>query len=166
MVQLPKIWDLIEQFKCKCRLKGWWASEREDIIHANGEYHNLVWARKVYPRTFKSVVTNQNCPIRDGSSYRIVNISYRAWVLIERPPENVISIVTADPRLLRSTAIYDLSEAYVGKPLCIKLNETGSIVFREFESFLETEYKINFMNKLPPLPPEQMPMPERISLDI
>jgi len=45
--------------------------------------------------------------------------------------------VKENTELLRRTAIYDLSWAYSGKPLCLKLNETDSQVFKEFENFLE-----------------------------
>ena len=45
-------------------------------------------------------------------------------------------IVKEDPELLRRNSIHDLSWAYSGKPLCLKLNETDSQVFKEFENFL------------------------------
>ncbi|MBS7606422.1 hypothetical protein KEJ14_01070 [Candidatus Bathyarchaeota archaeon] len=166
MGSLPKVWELIDRFKHICKSRGWWVSEYEDVINANGEYHNFLWARKIYPRTFKSVVSNHFCPIRDGLSYRIVNVSYTAWIFSEPPIENLISFVIDNPHLLRSTALYDLSKAYMGSRLCLKLNETESIVFREFEDFLEKEYGLNLINKLPPLPPDHLPLPERTILNI
>ncbi len=164
MIHLPKVWDLIEQFKYKCRLKGWWVSDHEDVVHANGEYHNFLGVRRVHPNTFKSVATNHYCPIREGLSYRTVNVSYRAWVFSEHPSENLVKIIAKNPSLLKSTALYDLSEAYGGKPVCLKINETRSVVFHEFEVFLEREYHLSLMDRLPPLPPEYTPSAERIGL--
>ncbi|MEM1606534.1 MAG: hypothetical protein QXW55_00225 [Candidatus Bathyarchaeia archaeon] len=88
-----------------------------------------------------------------------------AWVFQEPLPENLVPIVVEDPRILRSTAIYDLSEVYVGKPICLRLNETESVVFREFEEFLKTEYGLNFMERLPPPPPGHL-APEKVSLNV
>jgi len=166
MVRLPSVWELIDQFKRICRLRGWWVSDYEDVVHANGEYHSFLWARKVYPRTFRSVITNHNCPIREGLSYKIVNVSYTAWISPEHLPENLILFVTENPHLLKSTALYDLSEAYLGKQTCLKLNETRSVVFHEFERFLEKEYNINFVNRVPPLPPNHIPSAEREKLSL
>ena len=166
MVRLPGIWELIDQFKRICRLRGWLASDYEDVVYANGEYHNFLWARKIYPRTFRSVITNHYCPIREGLSYKIVNISYTAWISPERLPENLISFITENPCLLKSTALYDLSEAYFGKQTCLKLNETKSVVFQEFERFLEKKYDVNFVNRVPPLPPDHISLAEREKLSL
>jgi hypothetical protein len=40
------------------------------------------------------------------------------------------------------TAIYDLSQVYQGKLICLKLNATQSLVFREFESFLSENWGV------------------------
>ncbi|MCX8171576.1 MAG: hypothetical protein N3E47_06375 [Candidatus Bathyarchaeota archaeon] len=143
---------------------GWWVSEYEDIVNANGEYHSFLCVRKVYPKTFKSVITNHCAPIREGASYRIVNVSYMAWIFQEPPPKSLILIVIDDSNILRSTALYDLSEVYAGKPIYSRLNETRSIVFHEFEKFLETEYGLNFTERLPPPPPEHT-VPKKVSLN-
>ncbi len=156
MVDLPKVWDLIERFKNRCRLRGWWVSEFEDVVHAEGAYHNFIWARKVHLNTFKSITANHCCSIRDGLSYRTVNVSYIAWVLPEHPPESIISTVAGNPRLLRTVALYDLCDAYKGKSTCLKLNETESVVFQYFERFLEAEYDLSLISKLPPSPPESL----------
>lgn len=47
-----------------------------------------------------------------------------------------------DSELSKKTALYDLSEVYQGKPLCLKLNETDSLVFEEFEKFLKKTYGV------------------------
>ena len=48
------------------------------------------------------------------------------------------------PNLLRRVAIYDLSHVYKGEKFCLKINETESPVFKEFERFLSEKYKIEF----------------------
>jgi len=53
-------------------------------------------------------------------------------------------VITENPALLKTNAIYDLSEVYSGTPICLKLNETDSEVFKEFEKFLEKEWKMKF----------------------
>lgn len=163
-MQVPKVWDLINQFKRRCRQVGWWVSEYEDIVNANGEYHVFFWVRKVHPKTFKSVIAKHCAPIREGISYRIVNVSYMAWIFQEPMPENLMFIIVEDSHTLRSTALYDLSGVYAGKPVCLRVNETQSIVFREFEKFLETEYGLNFVERLPPSPPEHT-MLEKVDLN-
>lgn len=55
--------------------------------------------------------------------------------------------------------LIDLDQAYAVRGICLKLNETDSVVFQEFERFLNREYKIELrpIYKLPPLPPESIP---------
>lgn len=50
-----------------------------------------------------------------------------------------------NPELSKRTAIYDLSWVYEGKLICLKLNETDSIVFREFERFLEERWGVELI---------------------
>ncbi len=57
----------------------------------------------------------------------------------------MMRMVTENPELSKRTAIYDLSRAYSGKPLCLKLNETDSIVFREFERFLKEMWGVELI---------------------
>jgi len=90
-----------------------------------------------------------------------------AWVLPTTPPESITKIVAEEPRISRRIAIYDLSEASAGRPICLRLNETKSVVFHEFEKFLSIEYDIKLwpIYKLPPLPPEFVPpQPNKIGL--
>jgi len=167
MTAFPKVWEIIDRFKSLCKSRGWRVCEYEDLVEAEGEYHSFVWAQKVYINTFRRVVANSQCSIREGISCRTVNVSYMAWVLQESPPESAIRMVAEEPRLSKRIATYDLSEAYAGRPLCLKQNETKSVVFQEFEKFLNMEYdiKIQPIYKLPPLPPEFIPsQPEELSL--
>lgn len=156
MQLLPIVWDLVKQFKRRCRLLGWWVSQYDDIIYVNGEYHNLLCAKRVYPKTFRVIARSHFHPLRENDMlYRLVNISYTAWIFQEKPHEDIFVIVAENENLRKHMAIYDLSETYSGRPICMKINETKSIVFQEFERFLKSEYHINMVNKLFPLRPER-----------
>jgi len=52
--------------------------------------------------------------------------------------------VIDDQNLAKSTAIYDLSDIHSSKPICLKLNSTGSRVFKEFEEFLQKKLGVKF----------------------
>ena len=80
---------------------------------------------------------NHKCAIREGVSYQVVKTAYTAWLFPEKPPKTLMKTVIDDEELLKGTAIYDLSSVYAGKFLCWKLNKTDSVVFREFEKFLQ-----------------------------
>ncbi len=137
VLSIPKIWELLQDFKDRCKSRGWETSEHEDWIKTNDDYHNLLWIRTVHPSTFEKVALNQKCAIRQGLSYHVVDVSYTAWLLPQPPPRELIQRVLDNPELSSKTAIYDLSWASEGKPVCVKLNMTESQVFREFENFLE-----------------------------
>ena len=151
---IPKVWKLLDLFKDKCQLKGWKSSEHEDWVKTGDEeYHNFLWIQTVHPSTFEKIAENHKCAIRKGISYQVVDVSFTAWVFPQSPPENLMQMVNENPELSRRTAIYDLSLAYAGKPLCLKLNETDSTVFKEFEKFLQEELGVEIkpVHKLPGL---------------
>jgi len=137
---IPKVWELLKHFKDRCQSRGWETSKHEDWVKVGNEYHNLLWIQMIRPSTFEKVATRHRCAIREGNSYQVVDVSYTAWLLPQAPPEKMMQIVTENPELSRRTAIYDLSWVYEGKPICLKLNETDSIVFQEFERFLEDKW--------------------------
>ena len=141
----PKIWNLIDEFKERCRLRGLEICENEDWVKTDdGEYHNFLWTQTIHPSTFERIAENHKCAIRRGISYCVVDVSYIAWLFQERPPEFLIDGVKKNPELSQKTAIFDLSCAYTGEPLCRKLNETESLVFKEFEQFLKEEWDVIF----------------------
>jgi hypothetical protein len=151
---IPKVWKLLDLFKDQCQLKGWKISENEDWVKTgDDEYHNFLWIQTVHPSTFEKIALNHKCAIRKGVSYQVVDVSYTAWLFPQSPPENLMQMVKENPELSRRTAIYDLSSAYAGKPLCFKLNETDSTVFKEFEKFLEKELGVEVkpVHKMPAL---------------
>jgi len=137
LLGIPKVWELLKYFKGQCQSKGWKTSDYGDWVKKGDEYHNFLWTRTVHPSTFEKVAMSRSCAVRKGISYQVVKASYTAWVFPEAPPEKLRQIVTENPELSKRIAIYDLSWAYAGKPVCLKLNETKSTVFKEFERFLE-----------------------------
>jgi len=139
---IPKVWELLDGFKGRCQLRGWKTSEHEDWVKIGDEYHNFLWIQTVHPSTFEKIAVNHKCAIRKGVSYQVVDVSYTAWLFPQTPPGSLMETVKGDPELSRRTAIYDLSGVYAGKPQCIKLNETKSMVFQEFERFLEEKWGV------------------------
>ena len=153
-LSIPKVWKLLDLFKDQCQLKGWKSSEHEDWVKTGDEeYHNFLWIQTVHPSTFEKIAVNHKCAIRKGISYQVVDVSYTAWLFPQSPPENLMQMVNENPELSRRTAIYNLSLAHVDKPLCLKLNETDSTVFKEFEKFLQEELGVEIkpVRKLPGL---------------
>jgi len=137
ILTVPKVWELLEHFKNKCKSKGWETSEYGDWVKKGDKYHNFLWTRTIHTSTFEKVATGRRCAVRKGISYQIIDVSYTAWVFPKTPPEKLMRMVAEDSELSKRIAIYDLSWAYAGKPVCLKLNETDSQVFQEFEKFLE-----------------------------
>ena len=144
-MSFPKVLVLIDSFKEQCQLRGWEINENEDWVKTDdGEYHSFLWTQTIHPSTFEKIAENHKCAIRRGISYEVVDISYIAWLFQERPPQFLINGVKENPELSKKTAIFDLSCAYTSEPLCRKLNETESTVFKEFEQFLKEEWNVTF----------------------
>ena len=141
---IPRVWELVRSFKYECESRGWKVSEHEDWVHAGNEYHNFLWTRTVRPAAFKKIAEEHKCAIKQGISYQVVDVAYTAWLFSEAPSEELLQTVAENPELSKRTAIYDLSWAYSEKTLCLKLNQTGSRVFKEFENFLEKKWGVEF----------------------
>lgn len=141
---MPKVWEIVEKFKCLCRLRGWHASENEDLIRIGDEYHNFLYARDVHPSSFKKIASNRKCAVKEGLSYRIVEAAYTAWLFLEPPPEVLLRDFLENPEFAERIAVYDLSPLLEGKNFCAKINETESPVFQEFENFLRRELNVKF----------------------
>jgi len=141
-MKVSKIWEILEKFKNFCRFHGWKTSESYDWVEINDKYHNFLWARSIHPSSFKRIVTNRKCVVREGLSYRIVEASYTAWVFSETPSETLVKTICENQDFCKKVALYDLSPILKGKKLCVKLNNTDSPVFQEFENFLKNEMKV------------------------
>jgi hypothetical protein len=137
-----KIWEILGNFKSLCRRRGWRASESEDWVETDDLYHNFLWTRDIHPASFRRIVSDMKCVVRDGSSYYVVQAAYTAWLFSETPPPDVVKIVRESPDLCKRIALYDLSQIGQGRALCVKFNNTDSHVFQEFEEFLEKELKV------------------------
>jgi hypothetical protein len=148
-MKMPRVWEILEKFKNICSFRGWKTSESEDWIRIDDTYHSFLWTRNIHPSSFKKIVSNRKCVVREGLSYRVVDASYTAWLFSETPPETLVKTVFENPNFSERIALYDLSLLLEGKNLCVKLNNTDSPVFQEFEHFLRNELKV----RLKPLSP-------------
>jgi hypothetical protein len=148
-MEMPKVWEILKRFMGSCKSHGWKTSESEDWVEADAKYHNFVWARGIHLTSFKRIASNRKCVIREGLSYHVAEASYTAWLFSESPSETLIRTVFETPDYSRSTAIYDLSPLLNGKSLCVKLNDTDSPVFQEFENFLKKELKLKIKSFAP-----------------
>ncbi len=142
MMKMPRLWEILKRFKHVCTSNGWKTSESEDWVEVNERYHTFLWARDVHPSSFRRIVSNRKCVVREGLSYRVVDASYTAWLFSETPAEALVKTIFENPDVSSKIAIYDLSPLFEGKGVCIKLNYTDSPVFHEFESFLKDEIKV------------------------
>jgi len=142
MMRMSRVWEILRKFKDVCSFHGWRTSESEDWIKIGDEYHSFLWARDVHPSSFKRIVSNRKCVVREGLSYHIVEASYTAWLFSETPSEALVKTVFENPDFSERIAIYDLSSLLKGKSTCVKLNNTNSPVFKEFEHFLRDQMKV------------------------
>jgi hypothetical protein len=141
---VPRIWEVVRNFKNECQSAGWKTSENEDWVHADNQYHNFLWTRTIHPSTFKKIAKASKCAVREGVSYRMVDVAYTAWLFSETPPEELIQTVIDDESLAKNTAVYDMSCLHSSNPVCTRLNSTGSKVFKEFENFLQKKWGVKF----------------------
>jgi hypothetical protein len=143
------VWEILGKFKLLCTRLGWKTSENEDWVEMGDNYHNFIWVRNVHPSSFRRIVLDRKCVVRDGTSYRVVEAAYTAWLFLQTPSEELVRTISENPPLSKSIALYDLSQVAKSKNLCVRLNDTGSQVFQEFEKFLQSEMKV----RVEPLPP-------------
>jgi hypothetical protein len=141
-MKMLRVWEILNKFKDVCNFHGWRTSENEDWIKIDDQYHSFLWTRNVHPSSFKRIVSNRKCIVREGLSYRIVQASYTAWLFSETPSEALVRTVFDSADFSGRIAIYDLSLMLKGEKVCVKLNNTDSPVFQEFEHFLKDELKV------------------------
>jgi hypothetical protein len=138
------VWEILEEFKRMCNLRGWSTSQSEDWIKTGDKYHNFLWTRDIPLSSFKKIVSNRKCIVPEGSSYRVEEASYTAWLFSQKPSEDLVKTVYDNSDFSERTAIYDLTLVLKGEKVCAKLNNTSSPVFQEFERFLKEELKVKF----------------------
>ncbi|MGB9676510.1 MAG: hypothetical protein ACPL0C_04910 [Candidatus Bathyarchaeales archaeon] len=143
-MKMPKVWEILEKFKSICNRRGWKASENEDLIRIGDEYHNFLYVRDIPLSSFKKIASSRKCAVQEGLSYRVVEAAYTAWLFLEPPSKALLLEILENPEFYGHIALYDLSPLLEGKNLCAKINETGSLVFQEFENFLERELNVKF----------------------
>jgi hypothetical protein len=141
-MKMSKIWEILNNFKRFCRTRGWRTSETEDWVELNDDYHNFLWTRNISPSSFKAIISNRKCVVRKGLFYTVVEPTHLAWLFSEVPSEDLVRTVFQSPDFSKRIAIFDFSPFLEGKNLCLKLNNTDSPVFHEFEVFLQSELKV------------------------
>ena len=141
-MKMPRVWEILNKFKTVCNFHGWRTSESEDWIKIDDEYHSFLLARGIHLSSFRRIVSNRKCIIHEGLSYRVVDASYTAWLFSESPSDAVIKTVFDNPDFSGRVALYDLSLVLKGEKVCVKLNNTDSPVFQEFEHFLRDKLKV------------------------
>lgn len=141
-MKVSKVWEILKKFKELCKFYGWKTAENEDWIETENKYHSFLLARSIHPSSFKRIVANRKCVVREGLSYRVVEASYMAWLFSETPHENLVNLFLENPDFSKKIALYDLSPIIEGKKACFRLNYTDSSVFQEFEKFLEREFDV------------------------
>jgi hypothetical protein len=139
--QFPRVWEILKRFIEFCHRKGWKTSDYEDIVKIDEEYHNLIGTRTIHPSTFGKITSSKKRAIPEGKSYRTIDVSYTAWVFQQQPSDELVQAVS-ESGFSKRTALYDLSGLYQGKPFYLRLNETDSPVFDEFEKFLKKTYGV------------------------
>lgn len=107
-MKMSRMSEILNGFKRFCRLRGWRASESEDWVELNDEYHNFLWTRNVSPSSFKAIISNRKCVVRKGSLYNVVEPSHLAWVFSEIPSEDIVKTVLENPDFSRRIAIFIL----------------------------------------------------------
>jgi hypothetical protein len=145
---VAKVWEILSKFKLFCLRLGWKTSGSEDWVEMEDNYHNFLWAKDVHPSSFKRIALDKKCVVQEGTAYRVVEAAYTAWLFSQTPSEELIKTFCENPVFSKSIALYDLSQVTKGNNLCVKLNNTGSQVFQEFENFLQTELNV----RVEPLP--------------
>jgi len=141
-MNISGIWEILTNFKRFCRLRGWKTSENEDWVELNEDYHNFLSTRNVTFTSFKAIISNRKCVVQKGLFYTVVEPTHLAWLFSEVPSEDLFRTVLDNPDFSRRIAIFDLSPMLDGKNTCIKLNNTDSPVFQQFETFLRSDLKV------------------------
>ncbi|MBC7130653.1 hypothetical protein H5T51_05480 [Candidatus Bathyarchaeota archaeon] len=139
-----RLLSLMEKFKEQCKTYGWRTSDSDDWIAVGDEYHKFLVTRSIHPSSFKAITANRKCVVRNGLLYRVVDAAYTAWLFSEKPPEKLAQIIFETPEFSKHIALYDLNPLLGGYRICIRVNYTDSLVFREFENFLRRECRVRF----------------------
>jgi hypothetical protein len=123
---------------CRLRQQGWKFKADENWFACSGAYHSFTHQEKMDASSFRELIDDYRIYLRKEELVSTI-LSFIALLFTEKPPQNMI-IIFSDPKLLSRVAFYDLSEACRGRRLSVTINRTESVVFREFEAFLEKIY--------------------------
>lgn len=142
----PIILNLLERFKTQCQCEGWKICNNEDLVNVDNEYHYFIWIKHNNPGTFrKTVCLEKKIPVKENSLYKLVNVTYIAWISSESLSNDDLKLFFEIPGLAKRVAIYDLNLNDGETSVCSIINETDSAVFKKFENFLSEEFKVKLI---------------------
>jgi hypothetical protein len=143
---VPRTWELIAEFIEHCKTRRWKTLERDDLVKIGDKNHHFLWTQTISPNTFEKISKAHKIAARIGKrSYRVIDIAYTAWLFSGPVSSELYRMVKEQPEFTRTIAIYDISKAHLATPTVIKLNETDSEVFREFEYFSQNRWNLKYV---------------------
>jgi len=138
--QIPTPLSLVERFFEHCREMGWTTGEFSDFVKHGEKYYCFVWVKSSYQGRIPEILMDNRSSILEEGGYGVRNLNYKALIFREPPPPSLINALARDSQLSKRVAVYDLSPLYEGEEVCRCLNETETLVYREFEDFLRKRY--------------------------
>jgi len=138
--QIPTPLSLVEGFFQHCREMGWITGEFLDFVKHEDKYYCFVWVKSSYQGRIPEILMDDRSSILEEGGYGVRRLHFKALIFQEPPPSSVVSAVAGNSELSDRVAIYDLSPLYKGEEVCKCLNETGTLVYQEFEDFLRKRY--------------------------
>lgn len=128
---------LLRRFKSTER-QDWKWQEWGDVVKVDDKYHSfLVMTSPDYisDSSFMRISKRRRCLYEDETGEHYITVSYQAWFLgtsSERVPNFVRFL--ANEKLSKTNSIYCLAPR---QSACFVYNNTDSVVFKQFERFLE-----------------------------
>jgi len=149
-MRIQEIWTTLEKFMDSCEIRGWKTSKKNYWVETEKGYHNFLWTKHIHLSSFISITASRKCVVQKGQSYQVVDASYTAWLFAEEPSKTLLEAAYENPEITKRTAIYNLNPISKGKSQILKLNETDSPVFHEFERFLVETLEIKLKPMINP----------------
>jgi hypothetical protein len=138
MNRSKQIFNIVHQFKHRCKTKGWGVLEPEEVIQRDNQMINILWTRAIHPATFNRIARDETYTVRDGRGYHPIHVSYNAWISATPISNAFKRTLRKHPQLLERNAIYTLRLEDTERT-AKTLNKTHSHVLQEFEQFLKDE---------------------------
>lgn len=132
-----KIMGLVRRFESIER-QGWKWQEWGDVVEVDGKYHAFLVSAmlRISDSSFMNVSKKRTAALEDKTGgVRYLSISYQAWILGTNSNRltNLLRQL-ANENTSRTNAVYCLAS---NRTTCFVYNNTDSVVFKQFERFLE-----------------------------